>query len=79
GEQVDVSALVVASDGFTPADVAHAARMVAQTIFECSIDTGGRCHASTEDYLGVIGAMRPTLTPDMLDAFTVDIDRFARS
>jgi hypothetical protein len=29
--------------------------------------------------LGVISAMRPTLTPEMLDAFAVDIARFARS
>jgi len=79
GEEVNVPALVAASAGFTPADVAHAARMVARTTFECTIDTGGRCHAGTEDYMRVIGAMRPTLTPEMLDAFTVDIDRFARS
>ncbi|MFF0457812.1 ATP-binding protein [Nocardia africana] len=76
---IDVSALVMASAGFTPADVAHAAQMVAQTTFERSIDTGSRCRAKTADYLEAIGAIRPTLTSDMLDAFTLDIDHFARS
>ncbi|AII03194.1 acetyltransferase (GNAT) family protein [Rhodococcus wratislaviensis] len=78
-EDVDVSALVAATDGYTPADVAHAARTVAQATFECSVDSGGRCHASTQDYLDVISTVRPTLTPDMMGEFTEDIDNHART
>lgn len=78
-EQVDVSALVAATEGYTPADVAHAARTVAQATFECTVDSGGRCHASTQDYLDVISTVRPTLTADMLQAFTEDIQHHART
>ncbi len=62
-----------------PADVAHAARMVAQATFECSVDSGVRCHASTQDYLDVIATVRPTLTPEMLQAFDEDIEHYART
>ncbi|MFZ2173177.1 MAG: GNAT family N-acetyltransferase [Rhodococcus sp. (in: high G+C Gram-positive bacteria)] len=78
-EQVDISALVAATEGYTPADVAHAARTVAQATFECSVDSGGRCHADTQDYLNVIATVRPTLTPDMVHAFTEDIDSHSRT
>ncbi|MFC0448074.1 ATP-binding protein [Rhodococcus jostii] len=78
-EQVDVSALVGATEGYTPADVAHAARTVAQATFECSVDSGGRCHAGTQDYLDVIGTVRPTLTSEMMQAFTEDIAGHART
>ncbi|WAM19333.1 ATP-binding protein [Rhodococcus sp. JS3073] len=78
-EQVDVAALVAATEGYTPADVAHAARMVAQATFECSVDSGVRCHASTQDYLDVIATVRPTLTPEMLQAFDEDIEHYART
>ncbi|MCW2874809.1 MAG: ftsH2, partial [Streptomyces oryziradicis] len=42
GAEADIEALASASDGFTPADIAHAARTVAQAIFERTIDTGER-------------------------------------
>lgn len=49
GDTVDEAALVRASVNFTPADIAHAARTVAQKTFECTVDTGERCYATTED------------------------------
>ena len=75
---VDVSVLVDATEGFTPADIGHAARSVAQQTFERTIDAGQRQHSTTEDYFNVIAEIRPTLTPDMFSAFKDDIRDFAR-
>lgn len=79
GDEVDEGALVAASTNFTPADIAHAARTVAQKTFECTVDTGRRCHASTADYLGTLEAIRPTLTEEMVRAYEEDITEFART
>ncbi len=70
--------LVTASAGFTPADITHAARTVAQQIFECSVDTGTPCQGTLADYLHVIAGVRPTVTTDMVDDFHHDIDDMAR-
>lgn len=78
GEDVPAAALAQASEGFTPADIAHAARTVAQQLFECSVDTGQRCHGSLEAYLKAITAVRPTLTGEMVADFHEDIGSAAR-
>jgi transitional endoplasmic reticulum ATPase len=78
-DDVDTTALVGASTNFTPADIAHAARTVAQKTFECSVDTGRRCRATTADYVSALQAMRPTLTEEMVTAFDEDITAFART
>jgi len=70
--------IVRASANFTPADIAHAARAVAQATFECSVDTGTRCQASEQDYLDVIARMRPTVTPAMTTHFHEDIESLSR-
>jgi len=77
-DEVDIDALVRATDGFTPADVEHTARTVAQQTFERTMDAGHRCHASTADFLAAIAGVRPTLTPGMVSAFAEDIEQFAR-
>jgi SpoVK/Ycf46/Vps4 family AAA+-type ATPase len=79
GPALDLGALVALTEGFTPADIAHAARTVAQRAFERTVDTGVRCHPGDEDYRAVITAMRPTLTEPMLAEFTADIEAFART
>lgn len=79
GDVVDTTALVGASRNFTPADIAHAARTVAQRTFECTVDTGRRCHATTADYLTTLKGMRPTLTDAMVAEFDEDITAFART
>lgn len=76
---IDVDALVEASHGFTPADIEHAARTVAQLTFERTMDAGQRCVASTQDCLKSIGDIHPTLTPNMVSEFTEDIQRYART
>jgi transitional endoplasmic reticulum ATPase len=78
-DDVDTTALVGASTNFTPADIAHAARTVAQKTFECTVDTGRRCRATTADYVSTLQAMRPTLTEEMVTAFHEDITAFART
>lgn len=77
-DDVDFDQIASASDGFTPADVAHAARTVAQHTFESSMDSGRRCRSSTADFLRAISDVKPTLTPQMITAFTEDTATFAR-
>lgn len=77
-DELDVSVLVDATEGFTPADIGHAARSVAQQTFERTIDAGQRQHSTTDDYFNVIAEIRPTLTPEMVRAFKDDIRSFAR-
>lgn len=79
GDAVDEVALVEASTNFTPADIAHAARTVAQRTFECTMDTGRRCRATTADYVAVLEGTRPTLTFAMVREFEEDIATFART
>jgi SpoVK/Ycf46/Vps4 family AAA+-type ATPase len=79
GDEVEMPEIVAASANFTPADIAHAARTVAQKTFECTVDTGRRCRATTVDYLSTMEAMRPTLTEEMVRDFEEDITAFART
>jgi GNAT superfamily N-acetyltransferase len=76
---IDVTALVAATAGYTPADVAHVARAVAQSTFERSIDSGHRCHATTDDYVQTIETTRRTVTPQQAEAFQADIQAYART
>ncbi|MDJ0346491.1 GNAT family N-acetyltransferase [Streptomyces sp. H10-C2] len=77
--EADAAALADASDGFTPADIAHVARTVAQDVFERTLDTGVRAHPSTEDYLDAISRTRPTVTDEMAREFAAHTDRYART
>jgi transitional endoplasmic reticulum ATPase len=79
GDEVSLPVLISATEGFTPADIAHAARTVNQRMFESSVDTGRRCRAQAQDYLDVIAELRPTLTPEMVAAFEQDIATTART
>ncbi|MET4428454.1 bifunctional GNAT family N-acetyltransferase/ATP-binding protein [Mycolicibacterium sp. 624] len=76
---IDIAALVSATGGYTPADVAHAARAVAQATFERSVDTGVRCQATTADYLHTVTMTRPTLTIEQVCDFDTEISAFART
>ncbi|WP_035844466.1 ATP-binding protein [Kitasatospora azatica] len=78
GAQADTGALSDASEGFTPADIAQAARTVAQAVFERTLDTGERSHPSTDDYLQTIRRTRPTVTTEMALAFADHTVRFGR-
>lgn len=78
-QDVDLAALVHASDRFTPADVTHAAQQVAAAAFERTLQTGERVRAGTDDYLAAVAATRPTLTAEDVAAFRQDIARYERA
>ncbi|MFJ3933407.1 MULTISPECIES: ATP-binding protein [unclassified Streptomyces] len=79
GTEADVSALAAASEGFTPADIAHVARMVSQAQFERTYDTGARSRPTTEDYLAAIRETHPTVSREMVEEFTEQSTVFART
>ena len=79
---VDLDALVVASDGFSPADVEYAARRASQEALERALFTGTEPSApagpSTQDYLSAIQSTRTTVSPQVAAEFLEDIERLAR-
>jgi SpoVK/Ycf46/Vps4 family AAA+-type ATPase len=78
---VNLDAMVAASELFTPADIEFAARKAAQAAFERFVNPvadGIEAVLTTQDYLEAITMTRPTLTPAMVDAFDADIESFAR-
>lgn len=82
---VDVAALVAATELFTPADIEHAARIAAQVSFERDLEAVGargaaaaQLGAATADYLAAVAQCRPTVTPAMTGEFQADIDAHAR-
>lgn len=77
--EVAVTELVRASNNFTPADIEHAARRVAQQMFESTVDHGQRRAATTDDFLTVVLETRPTLESETVTDFEEDIARFART
>ncbi|MFJ3903812.1 ATP-binding protein [Streptomyces sp. NPDC090025] len=81
--EVDVDALVAASDLLTPADIEHAARIAAQNSFERDLGAPGAGPAvapgaTTEDYLDALGQCRPTVTAELIEQFASDITTHAR-
>ncbi|MFI1162756.1 ATP-binding protein [Streptomyces sp. NPDC020801] len=78
GAQADSAALSSASEGFTPADIAHVARTVSQVQFERTFDTGTRAHPTTDDYLATIRDTRPTVGIAMAQEFAHQTEKFAR-
>ena len=77
-EEVDVSALVDATELFTPADIEFAARKAAQHAFEREHFERVATRATTQDFLAAIGQTRPTLAQDIVEEFEEDRGRFAR-
>ena len=79
---VDLDALVVASDGFSPADVEYAARRASQEALERALFTGAGESApagpSTKDYISAIQSTRTTVSPQAAAEFLEDIERLAR-
>jgi GNAT superfamily N-acetyltransferase len=80
-DSLDMKAIVDNSDLFTPADIEFAARKTAQLVFErvvFALDET-RERATTEDVLSGIAETRPTLTPELIQAFEEDIANHARA
>lgn len=77
-EDVDVDALVAASDRFTPADIEFAARKAAQLAFESEHSGHTDRRAGTQQFVAAIRETRPTLTDEMIATFERDVERYAR-
>lgn len=77
-EEVDLAALVAATDRFTPADIEFAAKKAAQTAFERDHFDNAAHRAITADFLAAIAGTRPTVTEDMADAFRRDTREYTR-
>ncbi|MDP4805461.1 MAG: GNAT family N-acetyltransferase [Candidatus Nanopelagicales bacterium] len=80
-QDVDIAALVSASEHFTPADVEFASRSAAQVSFEREMSGGepaGPVGASTEDYLRAISQTRRTVSDVDINLFEEDIALYGR-
>lgn len=82
--QVDVAALVEASEGFTPADIEFAARRASQAALEAAVESGSEAGAdapggpTTGHYLEAIGTTRATVSAEVVAEFLEDIETIAR-
>jgi transitional endoplasmic reticulum ATPase len=77
-EEVDIGALVAASERFTPADIEFAARKAAQLAFEAEYAGETSRRAGTDQFVAAIRATRPSLTDELIATFERDVERFAR-
>ena len=77
-EEVGVTALVDATELFTPADIEFAARKAAQRAFEREHFERVAKRATTDDFLAAIEQTRPTLAQKIVEGFEEDRSRFAR-
>ena len=77
-QQIDIAALVDATELFTPADIEFAARKAAQRAFEREHFDGVSDRALTAEFLEAVRDTRPTLTPATVQSFQEDTERFAR-
>ena len=77
---VDIDALVTASEHFTPADMEFASRSAAQASFEREMSGGvsETVGASTQDYLFAIGQTRRTVSDLDIQSFDEDIALYGR-
>lgn len=78
-EEIDIEALVAASELFTPADIEFAARKAAQQAFEREHFEGTGHRARTDDFLAAIDETKPSLSEEIAASFEEDMQRFARS
>ena len=65
------------TSGFTPADFALAAQRGAQIAFDRAV-AGGSPQVSSEDVLSAIALTRASVSPDALDQFATEAERFSR-
>jgi len=79
---VELDALVLASDGFSPADIEYAARRASQEALERTLFAGADQSTPggplTADYLAAIQSTRTTVSSQVAAEFLEDIERLAR-
>lgn len=71
---VDVVALVRATELFTPADIEFAARQAAHQAFERAHFQGADHGATMQDFLAAVDGTTPTLTEEIVDRFQEDAE-----
>ncbi|MBI5251360.1 MAG: AAA family ATPase [Desulfomonile tiedjei] len=76
--EVDVDKIVSMIPFFTPADIEYWFQKVTQHSFEQEYIVGKDYRISTETFLEMLPAMRPTLTEDMIEEFRQDCDEYTR-
>ncbi|WFP15657.1 ATP-binding protein [Citricoccus muralis] len=80
-ELVDYTALVAATEGFSPADIEFASRSAAQTAFERAVAEGGEALAggpTQADFEAAIHQTRTTVSAEVAAEFSEDITTLAR-
>jgi len=77
-EGVDPSVLAERCSGFTPGDVDLAAQRAAAEAFARARSTTQSAVVTSGDLTDAIGRTRPSITPQMLEAFTTEVSRFER-
>jgi transitional endoplasmic reticulum ATPase len=76
--EIDVGALVEASEHFTPADIEFAAHKAAHRAFEREHFEGSASRANTDDFLFAVKETRPSLSAEVIESFDDDTRQFAR-
>jgi len=81
-DEVDLDQLVAASDGFSPADIEHAARTASQHAMEASLVVAPDPHRvpgpRTADYVEAIAGTKATVSAEVAADFLEDIETLAR-
>jgi transitional endoplasmic reticulum ATPase len=75
---VDPGALAERCVGFTPGDVDLAAQRAAATAFERARADGPQPLVTADDLASAVTRTRPSITPEMLEAFTTEVSAFER-
>ena len=79
--QIDLDALALASERFSPADIEFAARKASQQALERAVQASQRVPEdealTTGDYLQAIEGTRATVTEPVVKDFLEDIERYA--
>jgi SpoVK/Ycf46/Vps4 family AAA+-type ATPase len=75
---VDPSVLAEQCSGFTPGDVDLAAQRAAAEAFARARSTTQPAMVTSADLAAAIARTRPSITPQMLDAFNAEVSMFER-
>jgi ribosomal protein S18 acetylase RimI-like enzyme len=77
-QKIDIATLVDKSAGFSPADIEFAARQASQMAFEKAMGGGKSSGPVMADYLDSIASTRTTVSAEVAEAFSQDIENLSR-
>jgi SpoVK/Ycf46/Vps4 family AAA+-type ATPase len=75
---IDASALAASCRGFTPGDVDLAAQRAAAEAFARARTSGQDAMVTNDDLVMSVQRTRASITPEMLEAFNAEVERFER-